>query len=75
MEYEIRVQGELDAAWSDWFEGMGVRIEKRGPHPTMTTLSGPVADQSALRGILNKLWDLNLTLIAVRRCSGDRGGL
>jgi hypothetical protein len=75
MDYEIRVQGELDTAWSDWFEGMRVRVETYGPHPTVTTLSGPVEDQSALRGILNKLWDLNLTLVAVRRCSGDRGGL
>ena len=75
MDYEIRVQGELDTAWSDWFEGMRVRVETYGPNPTVTTLSGPVEDQSALRGILNKLWDLNLTLVAVRRCSGDRGGL
>jgi len=41
----------------------------------MTTLTGTVEDQSALRGILNQLWDLNLTLISVRRFSGDRGGL
>lgn len=74
MEYEIRVEGELDAGWSDWLTGMAVRIEHRGPAASVTTLSGPVADQSALRGILNQLWDLNLTLISVRCCSGDEGG-
>ena len=75
MEYEIHLQGELDAAWSDWFEGMGVQVAKHESHPTMTTLSGPVPDQSALRGILNQLWDLNMTLVSVRRCSEDRGGV
>ena len=37
----------------------------------VTTLTGPVADQSALRGILSKIWDLNLTLISVRRIEAD----
>jgi len=75
VDCEIRVQGELDAAWSDWFEGMKVHVEKRERRPSITTLSGPVTDQSALRGILNKLWDLNLTLTSVRCYSADRGGL
>ena len=75
MDYEIRVQGELDAGWSAWFEDMTVSVERQRQQPTMTTLTGTVEDQSALRGILNQLWDLNLTLISVRRFSGDRGGL
>jgi len=75
MNYEIRVQGELDARWSAWFEGMTVIVERQRQQPIMTTLTGTVEDQSALRGILNQLWDLNLTLISVRRFSADRGGL
>ena len=61
--YQIRVQGELDATWTDWFNGLTVTQE--GGNPPLTTLTGPVADQAALRGIVNKLWDLNLTLLSV----------
>ena len=74
--YEIIVEGELDAGWTRCFSGMMFTVESRGKSPT-TTLSGTVADQAALRGMLCKLWDLNLTLIAVRRiemCSNYRGG-
>jgi hypothetical protein len=63
--YQIRVQGRLDEGWSDWFSGMTVTFE-RGSAP-ITTLTGAVADQSALRGILTKLWDLNVRLISVTR--------
>ena len=58
--YEVKIQGQLDEAWSDWFEGMGISIEGN-----MTTLCGKITDQAALRGILSKIWDLNLTLISV----------
>jgi hypothetical protein len=60
--YQIQVQGTLDPSWSSWFGGLKVSLD--GPY---TTLAGPVPDQSALRGILNKLWDLNLVLLAVDR--------
>ena len=63
--YEIKVQEGLEAAWSDWFGGMAVKIE-RGGIP-VTRLVGAVADQCALRTILNRIWDLNLTLLAVNR--------
>ena len=63
--YQIRVRGRLDEGWSDWFSGMTVTFE-RGSAP-ITTLTGAVADQSALRGVLTKLWDLNLSLISVNR--------
>ncbi len=69
--YRITLQGRLDESWSGWFDGMAVAFEGEN-----TCLSGPVADQSALRGILCKLWDLNLVLISVRRVEnpGSRGG-
>lgn len=62
--YEIRVSGELVEQWSDWFSGMNLAVE--GEQRKVTILSGRV-DQAALRGILNRIWDLNLVLIAVRR--------
>jgi hypothetical protein len=67
--YQIKVQGKLDEGWSDWFSGMTVTFEA-GSAP-ITTLTGAVADQAALRGMLCKLWDLNLTLISVRRIEAD----
>jgi hypothetical protein len=63
--YQIRVQGRLDKRRLDWFEGMTMGIEKASDDTLITTLTGPVADQARLRGILSKLWDLNLTLISV----------
>ncbi|MGD8244695.1 MAG: hypothetical protein PVI63_05840 [Anaerolineae bacterium] len=66
MEYGIKVQGKLDPGWSEWFAGMTL-ADERTPQGAITTLSGPVPDQSALRSILNALWDLNLTLVSVIR--------
>lgn len=64
--YHITVQGALDVAWQEWFSGMDIAIEQ-DKDGVVTTLKGVVADQAALRGILNKLWDLNLTIISVKR--------
>jgi len=58
--YQITVQGKLDESWSDWFDGMKITVGHDA-----TTLTGPVADQAALHGILNKIRDLNLALISV----------
>jgi hypothetical protein len=71
--YEIQVQGELDRSWESWFNGLAVTLtgNAASEQPPTTTLIGPVADQAALRGMLCKLWDLNLTLISVRRVEAD----
>ena len=69
--YEIQVQGELDADWQQWFNGLAVTLTRTGDQLPTTSLIGPVADQAALRGILCKLWDLNLTLLSVRRIAAD----
>ena len=62
--YQIEVTGQLDASWSDCFAGLTVTPPgKAGPY---TTITGRV-DQATLRGIVNRLWDLNLTLISVRQ--------
>ncbi len=65
--YEIRVRGELDRGWEGWLDGLAVAHVLAGDEPVTTTLTGPLPDQAALRGLLCKLWDLNLTLISVRR--------
>jgi hypothetical protein len=61
--HEIRVQGHLDAHWADWLEGMTFTHESDGT----TTLTGPLADQSALHGVLNQIRDLALPIVSVRR--------
>lgn len=65
--YQIRVLGQLDLAWSDWFSGLVIRHESAGNGPSMTILTGIIADQAALRGILGRLWDLNLILYSVQQ--------
>lgn len=71
--YEIQVQGELGQGWEAWFSGLDVTLTCNSEQPSTTTFIGPVADQAALRGLLCKLWDLNLTLISVRRIAIDSG--
>ncbi len=65
--YQIKVQGKLNEQLSDWLSGLDISYSQVGLEVQISTLTGPVADQAALRGILNKLWDLNLTLLAVAR--------
>jgi hypothetical protein len=62
--YEIVIEGHLDSGrWSRWFEGMDVEPTE----DDTTTMTGPVADQSALHGLLAKVRDLGLVLVSVRR--------
>ena len=61
--YTIAVKGHLDPCWSEWFEGLTMAYTESGE----TILSGPVTDQAALHGLLMRIRDLNLTLIAVNR--------
>jgi len=59
--FEIQVKGQLDETWSDWLEGLEVRLLDNDE----MILSGCIADQAALMGVLNKLYGLNLTLLSV----------
>ena len=59
--YEIHVKGQLNSQWSDWLGGMQVKLLDNGE----MILSGAIADQAALMGILNKLNRLNLPIISV----------
>lgn len=61
--YEIRIKGELEEHWTTWFDGLDVIVTGDGT----TVISGSVADQAALHGLLQKARDLGLPLISVRR--------
>ena len=65
--YEIQVQGVLDPDWQQWFNGLVEPFGYTDDQPSITTLTVQVADQAALRGVLCKLWDLNLTLITLHK--------
>ena len=71
--YEIKVQGHLDSLWEQWFEGMTLaNIENGESGLACTLISGLVADQAALHGLLTRIRDLNLTLVSVRRINPDQ---
>jgi hypothetical protein len=59
--YEIRLTGRLDAHWAAWFDGLTVSDERDGT----TVLSGPIPDQAALHGVLQRVRDLGLPLVSV----------
>lgn len=65
--YEIVVNGELGDSWARWLHGLAHTAEVLDSNPHVTVLTVQVRDQAALRGVLNQLWDLNLTLTGVRR--------
>jgi hypothetical protein len=60
--YQIRVRGHLGPDWSDWFEGLELKLFENGE----MVLCGPIADQAALIGVLTRLNRLNLPLLSVR---------
>ena len=61
-DYRIKLKGRLDPKWSDWFGQMKIFTEG-----SETILTGPIADQAALHGLLIRIRDLNLTLLSLER--------
>ena len=59
--YEIKIKGHLDQGWSEWFAGLTLTYTDGD----MTMLAGQLTDQAALHGLLERVSDLNLTLISV----------
>ena len=67
--YQIRMEGHLDAPWTNWFSGLTITLEETGD----TLLTGPVVDQAALFGLLKKIRDLGMPLVSLNRvdpCTG-----
>ena len=65
--YEIRIQGRLETRWGSWFDGLTLTTEGDGT----TILRGPVIDQAALHGLLQKVRDLGLPLVSVTHVQAD----
>jgi hypothetical protein len=65
--YEIKLQGHLDTKWSEWFYGMTITHEPDGA----TALCGPLPDQTVLHSVLDRIRDMNLTLISVNQILSD----
>jgi hypothetical protein len=63
MIYQIRIECCLDDQWADWFGGMTITLEENGD----TLLTGPIADQAALFGLLKKIRDLGMPLVSLNR--------
>lgn len=63
--YQIRILGKLDESWSEWFNSLSIWRQSGPEGSVITVVTGRVPDQAALRGILNRIWDLNLELISV----------
>ncbi|MEA3408666.1 MAG: hypothetical protein U9R48_11440 [Chloroflexota bacterium] len=72
--YEIRLRGHLDEKWSDWFNGMVITLERDREGTSVTSLRGMV-DQAKLRGTLNKIWDLGLTVMTVNTVTPSTGAV
>lgn len=66
-QYEIRISGHLDQRWAEWFDGLTVTQEGDGT----TVLHGPIADQAALHGVLQKVRDLGLPLVSVTQVAPE----
>jgi hypothetical protein len=58
--YQIRIAGQLDARWADWFEGLTITLDGGD-----TLITGPVVDQAALQGLLKRVRDLGMPLVSV----------
>lgn len=69
--YRITVAGRVSPEWSAWLNGLTISLESE--QPPVTVLCGPLVDQARLRGILNRLWDLNLSLVRLERIELNGG--
>jgi len=66
-QYEIRVKGHLGSRWSAWFDGLAITPEADGT----TVITGPVVDQAALHGLLQRLRDVAVPLVSLRQIPAD----
>lgn len=70
--YQIKIAGHLDESWSTWLDSSTITCENsENDQMPFTILTCLLTDQTALRGLLNKLFDLNLKILSVNRCDPD----
>jgi hypothetical protein len=67
VEFHIQIQGKLGQRWAGWFAGMTITTDETAGTIPITTLTGRLADQAALLGILYKLHNLGLDIVLVKR--------
>jgi len=67
VQYEIRVTGHLNARWEAWFDGLSLTRADDGT----TVIRGPIVDQAALHGVLQKLRDIGVPLISVTQLRSE----
>lgn len=67
QRYEIRLQGHLEPRWADRLDGMALALESDGT----TKLTGSLADQAALHGLLTRIRDLGLSIVSIQRLSAE----
>jgi len=72
--YHIRVSGKLEPSWSEWLGGLTLTPSVDAGGSPVTSLTGTLPDQVALRGVLNRIWDLNLILLSVNCSDSHNGG-
>lgn len=63
--YQIVIQGVLEPHWTRWLNNMEATTAYDAAGKPVTVLQGPISDQSELRGLMTKIWDLNMTLISI----------
>ena len=63
--YKIKVQGELKEEWSERLQGMQINVDRSQVKKTVSVLVGQINDQSALSGVLNALYEFNMTILSV----------
>ena len=66
-DYRIKVSGKVKESWTEWFNGMRIEFEMEGGEKPVSTLTGLLADQSALFGVLGKIRNLGLKLLSVEQ--------
>ncbi len=65
--YQVIVNGAIDPGWSDWLGDLELEVRTDPDGSCQTILTGNIHDQAALRGILAKIWDLNLELVSCKQ--------
>jgi len=70
--YRIRVKGKVKESWSEWFDGLTIEFEMDADKNPVSTLTGLLADQSALYGVLSKIQNLGLKLLSVEQVNAEQ---